>query len=373
MGILGSILVFIVLLVILVGFHEFGHLSIARANGVFCEVFSLGMGPTIFEKTDKYGTKWRLSLLPIGGYVKMFGDADATSVKEQIPDGYTEEDMEKMSAFRKKPWQRLLIAFGGPLANFVLAIFVLFGLNSIKGVPEPDNVITLVSKDTLAYSSGLRNGDKVVAINNDIITKFSDLISKIKDYSGNEFEISVERNDSIEQFNVKMYKEDNGKKIPLDRLGIMSTGFTYKKVNILQSFTEACNYTYFIATQNIKAIFKIFTDGKKEFGKVGGIISIFKASATSAEKGIADFISMLAMLSIVLGAINLLPIPVLDGGTVLISCIEWIIGRRLSNKFIETIFTVGIIIVGGLMILGLWNDFKQIEFFSKLVSLFQKY
>mgnify|MGYP002623234329 CR=1 FL=1 len=146
---------------------------------MFCEAFSLGMGPVLWERTDKYGTKWRLSLSPIGGYVKMFGDADATSVKECIPEGYTEEDMQKMSAFRKKPWQRLLIALGGPLANFVLAIVVFFGINAIKGIPEPDTIITVVSKESVAYTSGLRDGDKIVSINKSKINKAKKLSQKI--------------------------------------------------------------------------------------------------------------------------------------------------------------------------------------------------
>ena len=200
MSVLISILAFVILLAILVGFHEYGHLLIARSNGVFCEAFSLGMGPVLWEKADKYGTKWRISLLPIGGYVKMFGDADATSVKECIPEGYTEEDMQKMSAFRKKPWQRLLIAFGGPLANFILAIAIFFGINAIKGIPEPDTVISVVSKESVAYTSGLRDGDKIVSINGNDINNFEELTNQIKLNVGKEFNIKVFRDNKTELF-----------------------------------------------------------------------------------------------------------------------------------------------------------------------------
>ena len=371
MNVLISTLAFIVLLAILVGFHEYGHLKIARSNGVFCEAFSLGMGPVLWERTDKYGTKWRLSLLPIGGYVKMFGDADATSVKECIPEGYTEEDMQKMSAFRKKPWQRLLIALGGPLANFVLAIVVFFGINAIKGIPEPDTIITVVSKESVAYTSGLRDGDKIVSINKNKINNFEELTKQIKENIGKEFNIEVKRNDKLEEFNVKLYKEEAGKKKDIKQLGVTSTSFNYNKTGIVDAFTNACKLTYRIGAQNIKAIFKVFTSGKEELGNVGGIISMFKASAMSAERGLVDFLSMLAMLSVVLGAINLLPIPVLDGGTVLISAIEWVIGRRLSEKIIEVIFTIGLVIVVGLMVLGLWNDIAHTTLFAKISSLFK--
>ena len=370
MGIIISTLAFIVLLAILVGFHEYGHLLIARSNGVFCEAFSIGMGPVIWEKSDKYGTKWRLSLLPIGGYVKMFGDADATSVKECIPEGYTEEDMQKMSAFRKKPWQRLLIALGGPLANFILAIAVFFGINAIKGIPEPDTVITVVSKESVAYTSGLRDGDKIVSINNKKISNFIDLTNQIKENIGKDLKIGVNRNNKQEELNVKLYKEENGKKKDIQQLGITSTSFKYNKTNIIDAFVNACKMTYTIGAQNIKAIFKVFTSGK-DMGNVGGLISMFKMASTSAERGLINFLSMLAMLSVVLGAINLLPIPVLDGGTVLISAIEWVIGRRLSEKVIEVIFTIGLVIVVGLMGLGLWNDITHTAIYAKIISLFK--
>ena len=371
MSVLISILAFIILLAILVGFHEYGHLLIARSNGVFCEAFSLGMGPVLWEKTDKYGTKWRLSLFPIGGYVKMFGDADATSVKECIPEGYTEEDMQKMSAFRKKPWQRLLIALGGPLANFVLAIAIFFGINAIKGIPEPDTIITVVSNESAAYISGLRDGDKIISINDNKINNFEELTKQIKTNVGKKFNVKVDRNNKEEEFNVKLYKEENGERKDIKQLGITTSSFKYTKTNVISAFSNACKTTYKIGLQNIKAIFKVFTSGKKELGNVGGIISMFKVAATSADKGLVDFLSMLAMLSVVLGAINLLPIPVLDGGTVLISAIEWIIGKRLSEKVIEVIFTIGLVIVVGLMGLGLWNDITRTTLFTKIVSLFK--
>jgi len=370
MGIILSTLAFIVLLAILVGFHEYGHLLIARSNGVFCEAFSLGMGPVLWEKSDKYGTKWRLSLFPIGGYVKMFGDADATSVKECIPEGYTEEDMQRMSAFRKAPWQRLLIALGGPLANFILAIVVFFGINAVKGIPEPDTTIAVVSKESVAYNSGLRDGDKIVSINNNKINNFMELTDKIKENIGKDFKIEVKRKEKTEQFNVKLYKEENGKKENIKQLGITSVSFNYNKTGIIDAFMNACEMTYKIGSQNIKAIFKVFTTGQ-DIGNVGGLISMFKMASTSAERGLINFLSMLAMLSVVLGAINLLPIPVLDGGTVLISAIEWVIGRRLSEKVIEIIFTAGLVIVVGLMGLGLWNDITHTAIYEKIVSLFK--
>ena len=370
MGLIGSVISFMILICVLVIVHELGHLIIARANGVFCEAFSVGFGPVLWEKTDKKGTKWRFSLLPIGGYVKMFGDADATSVKETIPNGYTEEDMERMSAHRKKPWQRLLIAAGGPFANFIFAIFVLFSLSMIKGLPEPDNTITVSGQESLAYISGLRDGDKIIKADGQDIHNFEEFRDKITTHSGKELSLSVKRDDKLEEINVKMFKEEDGKIVPIKTLGVSPKGFVYKKVGILKAVSSSIVTTYTIASENIKSIFKIIT-AKMSSKNVGGIISIFKMSADSAEAGIAIFAGMLAMLSIVLGAINLLPIPVLDGGTIVLSAIEWIIGRPLNKKFVESIFMIGLIVVASLMLLGIWNDLSKCKFFVMLENLFK--
>lgn len=370
MNTLLSVLAFIVLLAILVGFHEWGHLCVARANGVFCEIFSFGMGPKIFERTDKYGTKWRISLFPIGGYVKMFGDADATSVREKIPEGYTEEDMQKMSAFRKAPWQRILIALGGPVANFIMAIALLFGLGTIKGIPEPSNEIVVVAENTLAYKAGLRSKDKIIRFNDEDINSFSDLAPKLQKAKGTDYKLTIRRGEDVKTINVKMYSDQNGKITPIDKLGIHSQGYSYKSTTVWTAFKGACIKTWKITAGSVAGLVKIFQK-KENAGNVGGIISIFKMSAQGAGNGLAEFVVTLAFLSAMLGAMNLLPIPCLDGGTVLINAIEWIIGRSLSDRVIEVIFSVGLVIVVGLMLLGLWNDVTHLSIFSRIMSFFK--
>lgn len=370
MSIIISMLMFFLLLGIVVVVHELGHLIIARANGVFCEAFSFGFGPVLFSKKDKKGTEWRFSLYPLGGYVKMFGDADASSVKEVIPKGYTEEDMMRMSAHRKKPWQRLLIAAGGPLANFIFAILILFSVSAINGVPEYDNTVSVASEDCLAYNSGIRTGDRIVKVNGIDTPKFMDLVSQIKNSIGKELSLEVKQGDSSKEISIKMFKEENGRIIPIEKIGIGPNGFSYKRISLIKCMTSAISSTYKMAYENISAMFKIAT-AKMSTKNVGGILSIFKISSASAEAGIASFILMIAMISTVLGAINLLPIPVLDGGTVVISAIEWIVGRPLNEKFINAIFMTGLALVIGLMLLGIWNDLSSFNFFNWLENLFK--
>lgn len=359
-----------ILLGVVVVVHELGHLIVARANGVFCEAFSFGFGPVLFAKKDKKGTEWRFSLFPLGGYVKMFGDADASSVKETIPQGYSEEDMERMSAHRKKPWQRLLIAAGGPVANFIFAVFVFFSLSAINGVPEYNTTVTVVSEDSLAYVSGLRTGDTITKANNVDVSGFGDLANQIKKSVGKELSLELKRENTIQTLNIKMFKEENGAIVPVSAIGISPKGFYYKKVSIFESACSAVLGTYRIASENIKAIFKIVT-AQMSTKNVGGIVSIFKISSESAEAGFASFIMMIAMISTILGAVNLLPIPVLDGGSIVISAIEWIIGKPLNKNFVNSIFMIGLFIVMGLMLLGIWNDLSNCKFFSWLENLFK--
>lgn len=367
MGIVFSILCFVILISVLVAVHEYGHLLAARANGVFVESFSIGFGPVLAEKSDKRGTKWRFSLIPLGGYVKMLGDADVTSIREVVSEGVSEEEMEKMSVHRKKPWQKLIVAAGGPAFNFLFAITVLIALAMIKGVPTYTNTVNTASETSLAYTSGIRNGDKIISANNVQIHNFDDIRQSIKESSGKDLNLQIEhKNGSLQDVQIKMY-EDNG--TPIMALGITPTELVYKKTTIAKAFINACQTTYFIASENIKAIFQIVL-AKRSTKDVGGVISIFNVATESAEAGLATFVWMMAFLSIILGAINLLPIPVLDGGTIMISAIEWIIGKPLNEKFVNCIFFIGLVIVSLLMLLGIWNDLAKCQAFSWINKLF---
>lgn len=365
-----SLLLFITLLGIVVVVHELGHLLIARANGVFCEAFSFGFGPVLASKKDRKGTEWRLSLFPLGGYVKMFGDADASSVREIIPEGYTEADMDEMSAHRKKPWQRILISAGGPLANLIFSILVLFSLGMAIGVVEHSNDIVVVNEKTLAHEYGLKTGDKIIKANGIDVNDFVGITKEIKKSQGKTLSLTIKRNDEIKDVDIKMFKEENGEVKPLSTLGITPLNFRYKPVSFIESAKFAVITTYSLAAENIKAIFKIIT-AKMSSKNVGGVISIFKITKDSAEAGIASFIFMIATISAILGAINLLPIPVLDGGSIVLSSIEWIMGKPLNAKVVETIFMIGLVIVVGLMGLGIFNDLSNCKFFSWVKDLFK--
>jgi regulator of sigma E protease len=370
MGAIGSIIPFVVLISVLVIVHEFGHFIIARMNGVFVEAFSVGMGPILFEKKDKIGTNWRISLLPIGGYVKMFGDADVTSVGEKIPDGYTEVDMERMSIHRKKPWQRLCVAGAGPFANFIFAILVLFSIAIVKGIPEYGNGIIVPDEKSMAYTAGLRTGDIIVNANGADINCFQEFKNKLTVSVGKTLKLSVKRDGEVVNLSVDMYMEKDGKVTPVSVIGVRPKDLRYKPAGVVEAIGAAFSTTYRVVHDNIGAVFNVIS-GKESTKNIGGIVSIFKMAVDSADAGLANFIWMLAVFSAVLGAINLLPIPVLDGGTVVISAIEMAVGRPLNKKLIEFIFMIGLTIVAAMMLLGLWNDLSNCKIFAWIGGMFK--
>jgi regulator of sigma E protease len=364
MGIILSALTFVLVISVLVAVHEFGHLFIARKNGVFVEAFSIGCGPVLSEKLDKYGTKWRISLLPIGGYVKMLGDADITSVRESIPNDISEEEMEEKSIHRKKPWQKLMVAAGGPLANFLFSIIVLTGLSTIVGIPMYLNVINTTSESSIAYKSGLRSGDKIISMNNKTTERFSEIKNIISDIHNKDLDIEVERDGKKEKIHIKML-DDKGNRVKT--IGITPTAVEYVKSTFINAVWSSCVTTYTVSAENISAICQILV-AKRSTKDIGGVISIFKMAEESAEKGIVTLVSMMAFLSIILGAINILPIPVLDGGTILISAIEWVIGRPLNERLVNAIFFVGLAAVVLLMLFGIWNDLAKCKLLAWMFS-----
>ncbi|MDR2667067.1 MAG: M50 family metallopeptidase [Holosporales bacterium] len=370
MAFICSLLLFVILLGVVVVVHELGHLVVARASGVFCEAFSFGFGPVLLAKKDKKETEWRLSLFPLGGYLKMFGDADVSSVREVIPAGYTEDDMERMSVHRKKPWQRLLISAGGPFANFILSVFVIFTLSLMQGIPEHTNTISVKDENSLAYTSGLRDGDVIVEANGSKINNFEELKSQIVASRGTTLKLLLQRNGETEELSIDMFTEEDGKVIPVEVLGITPQALVYKNASIAAAAKVSVTLTYFMAYENIRTVFKVITR-QASYKNVGGLISIFKVSERSAEAGFFSFILMIAMISSVLGAVNLLPIPMLDGGAIVIAIVECVLGRPLNKKFVEFIFIVGLVVVASLMLLGTWNDLVNCKIFNWLETLFK--
>jgi regulator of sigma E protease len=359
---------FLIILGILVFVHEFGHYYAARLNNVKVDVFSIGFGKELFGWNDAHGTRWRFSLIPLGGYVKLYGDADETS----RPDLSQLNEMSPLdkdkSLHGKHPLQKISVSIAGPLANFLLAIVVLTGLFSTVGKPLHAPIISNIHPQTPAEAAGLQKDDKIISVNNKNIHSFEEVTKIIEEFGENPLHFVIERQQQSLSLDILPKKIAGG---PIGKntylIGIGAQQMVYEKHSVLNAFPAAVQYVGEIIKSTVKLFVRLFS-GNSLKGEIGGPLRIAQMAGQAMESGIADFLSLLALLSISLGFINLLPVPMLDGGHVLLYSIEWALGRPLSEKAQENAYRLGMIFVGGLMLLSFWNDLKHlkiIEFFLK--------
>ncbi|MDA9096522.1 RIP metalloprotease RseP [Candidatus Pelagibacter ubique] len=376
---LSYILPFIALIVVVVFIHEYGHYYFAKRYGVGVTDFSIGFGKEIFGWNDKSGTRWKVCVIPLGGYVKFFGDRNVYSQadNDKIIKEYSKEDQDKL--FVLKPlYQRALIVFGGPLANFLLAILIFFSVYTFAGKDFTPAVINEVQKDSPAMVAGLKDNDIVVSIDGNEVTSIME-VSKYIMMSTDEFiNFTVNRYDQDLTFRVKpniVEGEDNlGNKISKRMVGIKLGAYNNEvnhiKLGPTKALFYAVNEVYYVSTSSLKYIGSMLT-GNADTSQLGGPIRIAKISGQVAEFGILPFISLMAYISISLGLINLFPIPMLDGGHLMFYGIEKILGRPLSQKTQEGFFRIGMFLLLSLMFFTTFNDLKDVglfKFFNNYIS-----
>ena len=376
---LSYILPFIVLIVVVVFIHEYGHYYFAKRYGVGVTDFSIGFGKEMFGWNDKSGTRWKICVIPLGGYVKFFGDRNVYSQadNEKIIKEYSKEDQEKL--FVLKPlYQRALIVFGGPLANFLLAILIFFSIYTFAGKDFTPAVINEVQKDSPAMVAGLKDNDIVISIDGNEVKSIMD-VSKFITMSTDEFiSFTIKRFDQELIFRVKpnlVNSEDNlGNKINKRMIGIKLGAYNnevnHVKLGPSKAIYYAVNEVYYVTTSSLKYLGSMIA-GNGDSSQLGGPIRIAKISGQVAEFGILPFISLMAYISISLGLINLFPIPMLDGGHLMFYGIEKILGRPLSQKTQEGFFRIGMFLLLSLMFFTTFNDLKDVglfKFFNNYIS-----
>ena len=376
---LSYILPFIALIVVVVFIHEYGHYYFAKRFGVGVTDFSIGFGKEMFGWNDKSGTRWKVCVVPLGGYVKFFGDRNVYSQadNDKIIKEYSKEDQDKL--FVLKPlYQRALIVFGGPLANFLLAILIFFSVYTFAGKDFTPAVINEVQKDSPAMVAGLKDNDIVVSIDGNEVTSIME-VSKYIMMSTDEFiNFTVNRYDQDLTFRVKpniVEGEDNlGNKISKRMVGIKLGAYNnevnHVKLGPAKALFYAVNEVYYVSTSSLKYIGSMLT-GNGDTSQLGGPIRIAKISGQVAEFGILPFISLMAYISISLGLINLFPIPMLDGGHLMFYGIEKVLGRPLSQKTQEGFFRIGLFLLLSLMFFTTFNDLKDVglfKFFNNYIS-----
>ena len=351
-----NILSFIIVLGVLIFFHEFGHFLIARFFGVGVEKFSLGFGPRLIGK--KVGiTDYRISAIPLGGYVKMVGEEpDAEIDPEEIPLSFTHKHVAK----------RMLIVAAGPVFNIILAVIIFFGIFLSSGTFVLKPSVGSVKQGAPAFSAGLEKGDLIIAINESAINSWDEMAEIINGSKGKTIRLAVRRGDSTRNFTIApervTTKNIFGEDIQRYIIGITASGESYSKdLNLFQAFSESLLQTYRVTELMVVIIAKLIT-GDISTDTLGGPIMIAQMAGDSAKAGIGSLISFIALISINLAIINLLPIPVLDGGHLLFFSIEAIKGSPVSIKVREIAQQIGLFLLILLMILVFYNDISRIFF-----------
>ncbi|MDR3436690.1 RIP metalloprotease RseP [Telmatospirillum sp.] len=368
------VVIFLVILTVVVFVHEMGHFLVARWNGVRVEVFSIGFGPELFAYTAKSGTRWKVGLLPLGGYVKMFGDADAAST----PDFQNElpPDLQQFAFRYKKVHQRAAIVAAGPLMNFVFGIVVLAGMFMIYGQPRTAPVIGQVQADSAAAEAGLQVGDRVREANSQKVDRFQDLQRIVRMTVGEPVTLVVERaGNSVEVVahpRVTEVKDvfGNAHKTPV--LGIVADPDSTEIIHYdpASALWAATLETGEMVSSTLVGLGQMAT-GQRETDELGGPLRIAKGAGQAAQLGIGSVVFYTILLSINLGLINLFPVPLLDGGHLLFYGIEALQGRPLGPRAQEYGFRIGLILVFALMLFATRNDLVDLrvwEFIKGLVS-----
>jgi len=362
-GIQDFVIPFLIILSILVFVHEMGHYLVARWNGVKVEVFSIGFGREIFGWNDKAGTRWKVSLLPLGGYVKMFGDADAAST----PDGglreMTEEEKE-VSFHHKRLGQRTAVVAAGPIANFLLAIVMLAGLFVVNGQPFTPPVIGEVKPDSPALAAGFEADDRIIAVDGQSVERFEDLQRIVALTSpGETLDFTVLRDGGEivlpTAIGSDRVEDSMGNSSTRGYLGVGRSGVEYREVGPLTAVVAAFTETWNLSIGTLKAVGQIIT-GDRSAEELGGPIRIAQMSGQAVDLGLGTAIWFAAVLSINLGLINLFPIPMLDGGHLLFYAFEAVRGKPLGERAQEYGFRIGLALVLGLMIFVTWNDISNL-------------
>ena len=368
---LNSILPFLVLILVVVFIHEYGHYYFAKKYGVMVTDFSIGFGKELFGWNDKLGTRWKICWIPLGGYVKFFGDRNvfSQSDQEEIIKKYSEEERKKL--FILKPlYQRSLIVAAGPIANFILAVVIFLFIYMFVGKDFTPAVINEVQKDSPAEVAGLMKNDVILEIDGTEVKSILD-VSKLITMSTSDFiDFKVSRYDQDVLLKVKpniVETEDNlGNKINKRMIGIMLGPYNNKinhvKLGPAKALYYSLNEVYFVTISSLKYLGSILT-GSGDSSQLGGPIRIAKITGQVAEFGIVPFLSIMAYISISLGLINLFPIPLLDGGHLMFYGFEKILGRPLSQKTQEGFFRIGMFLLLFIMFFATYNDLKDLGLF----------
>jgi regulator of sigma E protease len=354
---------FVVVLSILVFVHEFGHFWVARRCGVRIEAFSIGFGKELFGWTDRLGTRWRVGWLPVGGFVKMYGDADASSRPDTAAAALMDPQDRRVSFVHKKVWQRALIVGAGPATNFLFAILLFSILFATIGQPYTPPVIGKVMPDSAAEQAGLQAGDVVQSVDGVPVSRFEDLMQMVMVDAGEPLHLAVLRKgEPIDVSATPRVTEEasllGAQKV--GRLGIQaSSEVVMRRENPLTAVWEATRETWTVTSSTLETLGQMVI-GRRSTDGLSGPIGIGQLSGEIWKQGFIPLVRFIALLSISLGLINLFPIPVLDGGHLLFYAIEAVRGEPASDRALAVGFRVGFALIVSFFVFVMWHDLSRL-------------
>jgi regulator of sigma E protease len=362
-GVVAYFIPFLFVLSLVVFFHELGHFLVARWCGVRVLVFSIGFGPELIGFNDRYGTRWKISAIPLGGFVKFFGDENAASVPDSARLAAMDAD-ERAHSFMFQPVaKRAAIVVAGPLANFVLAIVIFAGVFTLYGKQTMSARVDSVQADSAAAEAGFKTGDVVVAINGRPIENFTEMQRIVGANAGETLAVTIDRGGQRLVLRAKpALKEVKDNFGNVQRIGILGISRSMAPEDLKmhpvappQAVVMAVQETWSVIERTLGYIGGVIA-GREAANQLGGPIRIAQMSGQVASFGFVPLIQLAAVLSVSIGLLNLFPIPLLDGGHLLFYIIEGIRGRPLSERAQEVGFRIGLAIVLMLMIFATFND-----------------
>jgi regulator of sigma E protease len=352
-------LAFLAALLIIIFIHELGHFAVARWCGVKVDAFSIGFGKELWGFNDRYGTRWKICLWPIGGYVKFAGDANAASMPDQ-----SEAAQNTPDSLQAQPIpQRMAIVAAGPIANFILAIAIFTAIFTLVGKPYLRPVVSEVVAGSAAETAGIKPGDIVKSVAGDPVTAFTDIQEKVFLRPGEDLTLVIERDGQSLELqitpNAIEVKDNFGGSMKVGQLGLRHLPATdeplFQKYPLHQAAILGVERTWYVVEVTFKFLRKVMI-GEQSIKQIGGAVSIGKGAGDAASGGLVNFMFFIAFLSVSIGIVNLFPIPMLDGGHLVFYALEAIRGKPLGPVAQEWGFRIGFSCVIMLMLLGLFND-----------------
>ncbi|MGL4197089.1 MAG: RIP metalloprotease RseP [Allorhizobium sp.] len=363
----GYILPYILILSLLVFVHEMGHYLAGRWSGIRVLAFSVGFGPELVGFTDKHGTRWKISAVPLGGYVRFFGDADAAS----RPDGTIAEtltDEERAETLNgAKLWKRAVTVAAGPIANFLLAIIIFAIMFASMGKPVTDPVVADIKPGSAAEEAGIARGDVLVALDGRTIETFDDVVRYITMRPEIPVDVTVRRDGQEVDFKLvpkrAVTTDRFGNQMEVGQIGIITDqqagNFRVVELSVPEAIWEGVRQTGHIITGTFDYIGNMIS-GRMNADQLGGPVRVVQASGEMATLGVIALLNLAAVLSVSLGLLNLFPVPVLDGGHLVLYAIEAVRGKPMGQGAQEIAFRIGMAMILSLMVFATWNDISRL-------------